>query len=162
MHTSRGARARAAAGYSATELVVVAALILVLLGISLPALYRIYLRHQTDTAAVMVQSMVYRARISALKEKRAYRVVLRDENDSPPNTIELQRVDGGSFVTVSGEVHAVPGSVRILGSVPTDSVDAVTVNSRGQCNAGRVYVTSHGGRARGEVAIARTCFTESL
>ena len=162
MHTSRGARAHAAAGSSVTELVIVAALILVLLGISLPALYRIYLSHQTDTAAVMVQSMVYRARISALKEKRAYRVVLRDENDSPPNTIELQRDDGGSFVTVSGEVHAVPGSVRILGSIPTDSVDAVTVNSRGQCNTGRVYVTSHGGRAHGEVAIARTCFTESL
>jgi len=156
------AQTRADAGYSMTELVIVAALILLLLGVSMPALYRIYLSHQTDTAAVMVQSMVHRARISALKEKRAYRVVLRDENDSPPNTIELQREDSGSFVTVSGEVHAVPGSVRILGSLPTDSVDAVTVNSRGQCNTGSVYVTSHGGKARGQVAIARTCFTEVL
>ena len=161
MHYRQAAQGRADAGYSVTELVIVAALILLILGVSLPALYRVYLGHQTDTAAVMVQSMIHRARISALKEKRAYRVVLRDENDSPPNTIELQRDNGGSFVTVSGEVHAVPGSVRILGSLPTDSLDVVTVNSRGQCNTGSVFVTSHG-RAHGEVVIARTCFTESL
>ena len=82
-----------------TEVIVVAARILVLLGVTLPSLYRMWLRHQTDSAAVMVQSMVHRARISALKEKRAYRVVLRDEDDSPPNTIELQRDSSGSFVT---------------------------------------------------------------
>ena len=98
--------------------------------------------------------------MSALKEKRNYRVLIHDENDSPPNTLELQRVEGGSFVTVAGGVHAVPGAVRILGSMPTDSVDSVTVSNRGACTSGNVFLTA----SEENIVIVRVssaCFAET-
>jgi Tfp pilus assembly protein FimT len=39
-----------------------------------------YLRAQVSSSAAMVASMVQQARMSALKEKNSYRVVVHDEN----------------------------------------------------------------------------------
>jgi hypothetical protein len=106
----------------------------------------------------MVESMVQQARMSALNEKNSYRVVVHDENATTPNTLELQREQSGSFVTVAGEVHTVPEAVRILGSSPTDSMNDVTVNGRGECSSGKVYVAA-GGVDVGVVTIAATCYS---
>ena len=146
------------AGFSLTELLVVVGLLTLILVVSLPSFRDIYLRYQVSSSAAMVESMVQRARMSALKEKNSYRVLFHDENSATPNTLEYQREQGGSFVTVSGEVHAVPGAVRILGSSPTDSMDDVTVSGRGECNAGNVYVAADGADF-GVVTIAATCFS---
>ena len=147
-------------GYSLTEFLIIAALIVAVLSIGLPAFGRFYKRHQRAAAGEMVQTLVQRARMSALKEKRSYRVLIHDEDDSPANTIELQRVEGGSFVTVSGEVHPVPGAIRVLGALPTDSMDSVTVNGRGECTSGNVFLTA----AAEDVAIvtiSTICFAET-
>ena len=157
----RAPKIRGSAGFTIAEVVVVVALIALILSVGLPAMAKFYVRHQTASAAAMVQTLVQRARLSALKEKRDYRVVLHDENGSPANRIEIQRDSGGSYVTVAGEVHGIPGAVRILGSSPNDSVDSVTVNSRGECTSGDVYVTKDG-EAYGHVTISATCLARIL
>ncbi len=98
--------------------------------------------------------MFQRARMSALKEKIPYRVLIHDQSATTPNTVELQRRVSGSFVTLTGEVHTLPRTMRILGS----SLNSMNVNSRGECTSGNVYVT-HDGADIGVVAIASTCFT---
>ena len=150
-----------AAGFTVVEIVVIMALITLMLAIGLPGLRNLWINHQTTSAAVMVQTMVQRARMSALKEKRAYRVVLHDEYSAQANTIEIQRDSGGSYVTVAGEVYGIPGEVRILGTLPNDSVDSVTVNSRGECTSGDVFVTKDG-KAYGHVSISATCLADLL
>jgi len=150
---------RRAAGFSLTELLVVVGLLTMMLVVSLPLFKDFYLRTQVSSSASMVASMVQQARMSALKEKNRYRVVLHDENAATPNTLELQREQSGSFVTVAGETHSVPEAVRILGGSPTDSMDNVTVNGRGECSSGNVFVVADGVDV-GVVTIAATCFAD--
>ena len=145
-------------GFTTLELLAVLGLMAVIMAVSLPALQRLYLRSQVSSTVTTIETMFLRARMSALKEKIAYRVLIHDENAATPNTLELQRNDGGSFVTLAGEVQTLPRAVRILGSGPTDSLDSMTVNSRGECTSGNVYATIDGADI-GVVAIASTCFT---
>ena len=149
-----------AAGFSLTELLVVVGLLTLVVLVSLPLFKDFYLRTQVSSSAAMVQSLVQQARMSALKEKNRYRVVVHDENAATPNTLELQREQSGSFVTVAGEVHTVPGAVRILGGSPSDSMDDVTVTGRGECSSGSVYVGADGVDV-GVVTIAATCFSNA-
>ena len=146
-----------AAGYSLTELMVVVALLTLVLAVSLPLFKDFYSRTRVSSSAAMVQSLVQQARMSALKEKNRFRVVVHDENAATPNTLELQREQSGSFVTVAGEVHTVTEGVRILGASPSDSMDNVTVTGRGECSSGSVYVYADGVDV-GVVTIAATCF----
>jgi len=155
---TRSALARAS-GFTLAELLVIVGLLTVILIVSLPALKQFFLRAQVASSAAMVESMVQQARMSALKEKNRYRVVLHDENAATPNTLELQREQSGSFVTVSGEVRVVPQAVRILGVSPTDSMDDVTVTGRGECSSGKVYLAADG-VDMGVVTIAATCFSD--
>ena len=150
---------RRASGFSLTELLVVVGLMTLILVVSLPLFKDFYLRTQVSSSAAMVGSMVQQARMSALKEKNRYRVVLHDENAATPNTLELQREQSGSFVTVAGKMYTVPEAVRILGGSPTDSMDDVTVNGRGECTSGTVYVAAVGVDV-GVVTIAATCFAD--
>ena len=145
-------------GFSTLELLVVLGLMAVIMSVSLPALQRLYLRSQVSSTVTTIETMFLRARMSALKEKAAYRVLVHDENAATPNTLELQRNEGGTFVTLTGEVQTLPQAIRILGSGPTDSLDSMTVNSRGECTSGNVYATTDGADV-GVVAIASTCFT---
>ena len=145
-----------AAGYSLTELMVVVGLLTLVLAVSLPLFKDFYARTRVSSSAAMVQSLVQQARMSALKEKNRFRVVVHDENAATPNTLELQREQSGSFVTVAGEVHTVAEGVRILGGSP-DSMDNVTVTGRGECSSGNVYVAADGVDV-GVVTIAATCF----
>lgn len=147
-----------AAGFSLTELLVVVGLLTLILIVSMPAFRDFYLRAKVSSSAAMVESLVQQARMSALKEKNSYRVLVHDENAATPNTLELQREQSGSFVTVAGEVHTVPEAVRILGSTPTDSMNDVTVNGRGECTSGKVFVVADGVDV-GVVTIAATCFS---
>ena len=134
--------------------------LIIILSVSLPAFDKYYRRQQVDSAAGMIESMVQRARMSALKQKIVHRVVFHDENAATPNTVELQRKVGGSFSTIPGQVLSVPGAVRILGTGPMNSLDDVTVSGRGECSPGNVYVSDGAERTR-VVAIASTCFTSS-
>jgi Tfp pilus assembly protein PilE len=154
-----GARERAA-GYSLTELMVVVGLLTLVLAVSVPLFHNFYSRTRVSSSAAMVQSLVQKARMSALKEKNRFRVVVHDENATTPNTLELQREQSGSFVTVAGETHTVPEGVRILGTSPSDSMDNVTVTGRGECSSGSVYVYADGVDV-GVVTIAATCFSDA-
>lgn len=146
------------AGFSTTELLVVMVLLTLVMVTSLPALQRFYLQSQVSSSLATVEIMFQRARMSALKERVSYRVLIHDQNASTPNTIELQSNASGSFVTLSGEVQTLPPKIRILGSGSTNSLNSMTVNSRGECTSGSVFVT-HEGTEIGVVAIASTCFT---
>jgi len=145
-------------GFSTTELLIVMALLALAMVVSLPALQRFYRESQVGASVATVEIMFQRARMSALKEKVAYRVLIHDQNAATPNTVELQRNVSGSFVTLAGEVQALPPTIMILGSGFTNSLDSMTVNSRGECTSGNVYVTHDGARI-GVVTIASTCFT---
>jgi type II secretory pathway pseudopilin PulG len=145
-------------GFSTIELLIVMVLLVLIMTVSIPAVQRFYLQSQVNSGAATVESMIHRARMSALKEKIAYRVLIHDESALTPNTVELQRDESGSFITITGEVQTLPRSIRILGSGSTNSLDSMTVNSRGQCTSGTVFVT-HDGANIGVVKIASTCFT---
>jgi len=147
-------------GFSTLELLVVLGLLALIMVLSLPALNRFYLQHQVSSTTTTIETMFVRARMSALKEKIAYRVLVHDENATTPNTLELQRNQGGSFVTLTGEVHIVPQAIRILGGGSTNSIDSMTVNGRGECTSGNVYATIDGADVGG-VTIASTCFTST-
>ena len=145
-------------GFNTTELLVVMALLALVMTASLPALKNFYLQSQVGASVSVVEIMFQRARMSALKERVSYRVLIHDQNASTPNTVELQRNASGSFVTLSGGVQTLPSNIRILGSGSTNSLDSMTVNSRGACTSGSVFVT-HDRTEIGVVAIASTCFT---
>ena len=134
------------------------ALLALAMVVSIPALKSFYLQSQVGASVSTVEIMFQRARMSALKEKIPYRVLIHDQSAATPNTIELQRNAFGSFITVSGEVQTLPSTIRILGSGSTNSLDSMTVSSRGECTPGNVYVT-HDGEHIGVIAIASTCFT---
>ena len=80
------------------------ALLALAMVVSLPALKNFYLQSQVSASVSTVEIMFQRARMSALKEKIPYRVLIHDQSAATPNTIELQRNESGSFVTLSGEV----------------------------------------------------------
>ncbi len=106
----------------------------------LPSLTDFYQSQQTAAAASRMQGLVQFARMSALKEKTRYRLVIRDLNDSPANRIEIEREQSGAFVALAGEIHEMPEGVNVLGGTGTDSSNNLTISARGQCEAGIVYL----------------------
>jgi len=145
-------------GFTLTELLVVMGIVALAAAATIPALDSFYRRHQLNAAATEFQALVLRARISALKEKVSYRLVLHDENAGSSNQFELQRASGGSWVGLDEGSHAIPDTVAILGSGSTNSVDTVTVTGRGVCTTGKLYLESE----RGDqyvVKVDTTCVT---
>ncbi len=143
-------------GFSVTELTLAVAIVAVAAGASAPLVRRAYVRHQVKVASSQVQSLVQRARMSALKEKISYRLVLHDESATLPNHLELQKQEGNSFVT--RQTYALPGAVRLLGN----SLSSITVSSQGVCSSGSVYVEAAADGAYEAVSIKSTCLTENL
>ena len=103
--------------------------------------------------------MVLRARISALKEKVSYRLVLHDENASTANHYELQKSQGGSWVTLDDGMHGIPSTVMILGSGSTNSMNSVTVSGRGVCTTGKLYLQSEYGSME-VVTLDAICYSD--
>ena len=95
-----------AAGLTAVELLVVTAMLAVMAVFALPQLTTILARQQIGSAVAIVQGSVNQARMSALKEKVAHRVLVHDEAATTPNRLEVQREESGSFVTVGSESRA--------------------------------------------------------
>ncbi len=122
-----------------------AGLILTLTG---APMWSAYHRQQARWATRHARSLVSLAHMKALKEKVPHRLVFHDASASTPNTIELQRDQGGSFVTLPGHVYTAPHGVEILGSGPTDSIDSVEAGTRGRCDAGNVYIRGTDNRTR--------------
>jgi prepilin-type N-terminal cleavage/methylation domain-containing protein len=141
-------------GYSVIELLIAVALLAVVTVIAMPGLKTAYARFQVDSSVALIASTVQHARMSALKEKRSYRVLVHDESAATPNTVELQRDTAGSFVTVPGQVHTLPGSARILDTSPSN----VSVSTRGECTSGTFYVANQGANT-GVLKVATTCLT---
>lgn len=107
-----------------------------------------------------VQALRY-ARLMALKEKTPYRVVFHDASAASANTIEVQRQQSGTFVAVTGQLYSAPDGVFILGSGSTDSVNSVTVGTRGECNPGKVFIKGDYG-AMETVSIRASCHIAKL
>jgi prepilin-type N-terminal cleavage/methylation domain-containing protein len=133
------AATRSERGLSLLELLVVLAVAAATSIAAMPFLVGYWHGHQLRSAAERTESLVRRVRMSALKEKNAYRVVLHDENAATPNRVEIQRDDAGSWTTLDGGVVDLGGGVRILGGGGSDSADAIVVGPRGECQAGEVY-----------------------
>ena len=142
-------------GFTLTELLLVFVIIAVTAAVAAPFVREAYVRQQVKVAASQVQSLVQRARMSAVKEKVSYRLVVHDENAAVPNSLELQKKQGASFATQ--HTYALPEAVRLLGS----SLNSMTVSSQGVCSSGEVYVkvTEDAYEA---VSIKSTCLTEKL
>ena len=142
-------------GFTVTELLAVVAIIAVTATVAVPLARQAYVRQQVKAAATQVQSLVQRARMSAVKEKVSYRLVIHDEDAALPNHLEVQKKQGASFV--SQHTYALPGAVRLLGN----SLSSMTVSSQGVCSSGYVYVEAADGAAEA-VSIKSTCLTENL
>lgn len=149
---------RSQRGAGLLELLAVVALAGLVAAVAAPSLWQAYQRQQNRAVATQAVQAVRYARVMALKEKVRHRVVFHDASAATANTVEVQREQSGSFVTVVGHVYTAPDGVSILGSGSTDSVDSVTVGTRGECDAGDVFI-----RGRGEslevVSIGASCHT---
>ena len=148
-------------GFSLTEMLVVIGLAGLILTLTVGPMLGAYHRQQARGVTRQARSLVRLAHIKALKEKVPHRVVFHDASASMSNTIELQRKQGGSFVTLSGHVYTAPHGVEILGSGSTDSIDAVEAGTRGSCDAGKIYTRGLDQRIR-TVVIDPSCHTREL
>lgn len=142
-------------GFTVIELTIVAAIIAVTTLATVPLARQSYIQYQANAAGSQVQSLVQKARMSAIKEKVSYRLVVHNENATVPNILEIQRKQGGSFQTQ--DTYDLPESVQLLSS----SVGSVTVSSQGTCSTGNVYVQAADGAYK-TVSIKSTCLTEKL
>lgn len=151
---TRNARQR---GVGLLELLTVLAVAGTMLVLATPSLWEGYQRqkvHRVSSETVQVMRYVH---LLALKQKVPHRVVFHDLSDTPANTIEVQREEAGSFVTIPGHLYPAPEGVTILNGGSTDSVDSVIVGSRGECQAGQVFIQGHA--VLGVVSIESTCRT---
>ncbi len=139
------------------ELVVVLAIFGFVLAIASPALQNGYQRQKARAVAAETIQVIRYVQLLALKEKVPHRVVFHDVSDTPANTIEVQRQQSGSFVTIPGHVYPAPKGVVILGGGSTDSIDSVIVGPRGGCEAGQVFI--QGPVSVEVVSIQSTCHT---
>ena len=142
-------------GFTVTELTIVVAIIAVSTLATAPLARRAYMQHQANAAVNQVQSLVQKARMSAIKEKVSYRLVVHNENATVPNILEIQRKQGNSFLTQ--DTYDLPESVQLL----SGSVGSLTVSSQGTCSTGNVYVQASDGAYK-TVSIKSTCLTEKL
>ena len=140
------------------ELIVVVTLIAIVAAISGPSLVGYYRDRQLRMAAAQVRTIVRYARHNAVKEKVQYRIVLNDESAVASNRCIVQNDAGGSFATLTGQIYPLE-DVDILGSGGTNSMDNVTVSTRGECTAGTVFLRRDGGRSM-TVTILTTCGVE--
>ena len=127
-------------GAGFVELLVILAVAGLVLAIASPALLDGYQRQKARVVATETVQVMRYVRLLALKQKVPHRVVFHDMSDTPANTIEVQRQQFGSFVTIPGHVYPAPSGVLILDGGSTDSVDSVIVGPRGECQAGQVFI----------------------
>ncbi len=144
-------------GFSLLELLATLAVAGLVVAIAAPGLLKGYQRQKARVAATEIVRVMRYTRLLALKEKVPHRVVFHDVSDSPANTIEVQRQQSGSFVTIPGHVYPAPSGVSILNSGSTDSIDSVIVGSRGECQSGQVFIEGY--MILEVVSIEPTCHT---
>lgn len=147
-------------GTTLLETLAVLAIAGTLLTISVPSLLRIYRNHQLDSASSSLRGVVRHARIKALKEKIDHRVVFHDKGAITPNRADLERKQGGGYVTLASYAYSLPEGVKILGGTPTDSMDAMNVTRRGRCDSGSVFLEGHDGAIQA-ISIKTSCFAAS-
>ena len=138
-------------------------LLVVLLGVAMfslvaiPAFVTMYRAQQLQSATTLIMGQIRFARLNAVKEKVSYRLLFEDKDDfTSPNTMEVQNDSGGSFATLDGHDFTMPQVVDILGSGPTNSMDSLSVTTRGECTPGDVFLDVLGGTVR-TISIAMTC-----
>jgi hypothetical protein len=148
-------------GASLLELLVVLVMLAMIFVISISILTTYYRNQQLISAAMTVQNSVWGARFLALKERAPHRVLIRDDDDPLPNRIEVQRLQGTSFVTLPEKTYSMPAGVRILGAGPNDSTDRVEIGRRGECIPGFIFLGGHGGQVS-RLSISAGCLTEEL
>ena len=160
MSANDGALMARQRGTGFLELLVVLAVAGLVLAIASPALRNGYQRQKVRAVAAETVQVIRYVHLLALKEKVPYRVVFHDVSDTPANTIEVQRQQSGTFVTIPGHVYPAPKGVVILSSGSTDSIDSVIVGSRGECQAGTVFI--QGQFILEVVTIGSTCHTSRV
>ena len=157
MSANDGALMARQRGTGFLEMLVVLAVAGLVLAIASPALRNGYQRQKVRAVAAETVQVIRYVHLLALKEKVPYRVVFHDVSDTPANTIEVQRQQSGSFVTIPGHVYTAPHGVVILDGGSTDSIDSMVVGSRGECQPGQVFI--QGPMSLEVVSIESTCHT---
>ena len=147
-------------GVGLPELLAVLAVAGALFLIAAPGLREGHERQKAHAFGTETVKAIRYARMSALKEKVPHRVLFRDAGDATANTIEVQREQAGGFVTIPGQVHSAPTGVSILNEGFRNSVDSIVVGSRGECQAGTVYIQGH--QILEVVTIQSTCQTQKV
>lgn len=120
-------------GVSLIETLVILAVLAILVAVSIPAFLRLLQSYRVKTGANEIATNLRFARQSTIKQKVAYRMVLRDETDgTKPNTYAIEyNKPGVGFTVVPGLDFKLPTQVKIL----TASLDGpILFNTFGQAN----------------------------
>ncbi|HUF24322.1 MAG TPA: GspH/FimT family pseudopilin [Vicinamibacterales bacterium] len=100
------------AGFTLIEMMLVAALMIVIAGIALPNLRSTTETYRLSTAAVAVASKVHQARTNALKRNRPSWVLV----DGTARTVQVQSVDATGTINIGGPEFMPSGIVFASGA----------------------------------------------
>jgi type II secretory pathway pseudopilin PulG len=114
-------------GFTLLEAIIVVGLIAIIVAVTLPQLTKVLINQRIETSAHRISTSLRFARMSEVKRKIPYQVVINSESASNPNTYALQYKPGASWeIYPDAETH-VEGSLTILDS----SLDSVIFDARG-------------------------------
>lgn len=109
---------RSVAGFSLIEMLLVAAIGMVIAAIALPNLLTMNRTYRLSTASVMVSSKVHQARTNALKRNRPAWVVV----DGAAGTVRVQTADAGGAAVDITPVEFIPQGVTFATGAATTTL----------------------------------------
>ncbi len=118
-------------GYSLLEALIVLALIGAITAVSIPYIIRTLYDYRVQTAVAQMRVQFRFARNACVSQKVTYRVVIRNELGSPPNSYEVQKDNGGIWETVQGTDFTLPPGLLIKN---TSTAGPFVFTSRGACS----------------------------
>ena len=125
----------ASRGFSLFEAILVIGLVAILAAVSLPRLTRLAIDLKVETSAKQLATNLRFARMSAVKQKVEYQVVIHNElatSPAIPKTYDVQYKSAGSFVTFPRADTKIDNGLKILS---TSTLSSVIFDPRGSANA---------------------------
>lgn len=132
-------------GFSILEALVIVALIAAILLIVVPNFFRMMQRWRIQSTAATISTNLNFARAAAIKQKKQYRVQIKDVGESPANTYRIQRDvsgDSGTYENYTKLDLDIPDGVDIK----SGSLDEVVFDMRGAASPnGTITLESNDG-----------------